>query len=153
MDTTQPFRFKDLPGKIRNKIYKLLLCSFESFSEDDNGQNVIPVNLTPLRDSVQTEILLVNKAIREEARHEMSKNNLFIMVEIAMSFSHVSQLFILGRHPILLLGADVANYFKDAVMVHKIGYDFDKDVATIEKGLIFLARDLPVYVATLQENG
>lgn len=83
------FRFEDLPGEIRNKIYAELLCTFDSPS-------VLPELLQSFHvlkrkydiDGVRTlaqhndpAILRTSQAIYREASHFMQTANVFIKVE------------------------------------------------------------------------
>ncbi|KAF1850706.1 uncharacterized protein K460DRAFT_361466 [Cucurbitaria berberidis CBS 394.84] len=73
---TQPFRFLDLPGEIRNNVYHLLLCSWDTELEEDPS---FIRQLSRRRLSYQTVALLrANKQIHCEASDYMIKRNQFV---------------------------------------------------------------------------
>lgn len=75
---TQPFRFLDLPGEIRNNIYDLLLCSWEDQLEQDSSR---VVNLSRRCPSYPAASLLrANKQIHSEASDYMIKHNQFVRI-------------------------------------------------------------------------
>ena len=75
---TQPFRFLDLPGEIRNNIYDLLLCSWENELEQD------PSFISKLSRRCPSypapALLRANKQIHGEASDYMIKRNQFVRV-------------------------------------------------------------------------
>jgi hypothetical protein len=72
-----PFRFLDLPGEIRNKIYFSLLCSFDPPPTAPVGN---PLEYATLRHSIDTTILRVNKQVHREAYDVMVKGNQFVNI-------------------------------------------------------------------------
>jgi hypothetical protein len=86
-DTTAPFRFMDLPGELRNKVYTLLLCSFEPaparirklpdrlFSDDSRTSDFVSAS-----QSNDPAILRVNSRVHREAYDVMVKTNRFLRI-------------------------------------------------------------------------
>jgi hypothetical protein len=74
----------DLPGEIRNKVYKILLCSFEPLPRGIGQQAYHNWSLlfTPVlaKHSVNTAILRANSQIHREAYDVMVKTNRFIRI-------------------------------------------------------------------------
>jgi hypothetical protein len=77
----QPFRFMDLPGELRKKVHKILLCSFEAPPRSVGHQdyhNYSPLFTTvPAKHSVDTTILRVNNQVHHEALRCHSKDESF----------------------------------------------------------------------------
>jgi hypothetical protein len=146
-ETTKPFRFSDLPGEIRNKIYAILLCSFEHQETDATatGLHKLDLNITMLRHNISPQILRTSRTVYNEARYVMQRTNLFVVVTFASNFGDLAGLM-MGKHlPIL----PVSWNFKGFVMAH--------DVVTPDstgKDLVrfaFLYRDLPCFCSALSD--
>ncbi|KAI4708003.1 hypothetical protein J4E89_007121 [Alternaria sp. Ai002NY15] len=75
---TQPFRFLDLPGEIRNNIYDLLLCSWEDELEQDPSMSSKLSRRSPSNPS--PSLLRANKQIYAEASDYMIKRNQFVRI-------------------------------------------------------------------------
>ena len=75
---TQPFRFLDLPGEIRNNIYDLLLCSWEDEVEQDPSMSSKLSRRSPSNPS--SSLLRANKQIYAEASDYMIKRNQFVRI-------------------------------------------------------------------------
>lgn len=78
-----PFRFLDLPREIRDKIYRILLCSFASPPEDVYLSHMIErlYNFVEIGLSVETSILRTCKDVYYEAYDVMIKTNRFVHVK------------------------------------------------------------------------
>lgn len=76
-NSIQPFRFNDLPGEIRNEIYRILLCSFESTAAPRR-----PLGHYAIRHSIDTTILRTSKKVYHEAYNIMVKTNRFVRVTL-----------------------------------------------------------------------
>ena len=91
-DPIAPFRFMDLPGELRNKVYALSFCSFRpypgharEFSDGflsnsflSNGSDTLRVVGLPHTNDLT--ILLANSQIHREAYNIMVKTNRFIRI-------------------------------------------------------------------------
>lgn len=88
----QPFRFMDLPGELRNKVYALLLCSFgstpkparersDAFLDDRSGL----LHVVDLPHTNNPTILRTNSQIHREAYDVMIKTNRFIRVRLTQA--------------------------------------------------------------------
>jgi hypothetical protein len=94
-DITAPFRFMDLPGELRNKVYALLLCSFRpapaSIQElsDKIGDGSFDSGPISAPQSNEPAILRVNSQVHREAYDVMIKTNRFVRITspACMSFS------------------------------------------------------------------
>ena len=65
----RPFRFLNLPGELRNKIYHVLLCAIEPLPGPDQPGEFHGVSIvdTPLRHSIETKILRTCRFVNKEA--------------------------------------------------------------------------------------
>lgn len=94
---TQPFRFLDLPGEIRNSIYDLLLCSWNDEAEEDSLLYSTLIRRTPKFQA--TPLLRTNKQIQQEASDYMVKRNQF--VHISCRGMDVRNLFLTEGVPVI----------------------------------------------------
>lgn len=74
-----PFRFRDLPGEIRNRIYRQILCDFEPPPNTVNVAN--PLEFQRVGHSIDPTILRTSKQTYREAYDVMIKNNRFVRIE------------------------------------------------------------------------
>ena len=77
-NSTQPFRFMDLPGELRNQVYTLLLCSFGPPVEQTVRKLGVPIASAGHR--AETAILLTSRQVYLEAYDVMVKANRFVVV-------------------------------------------------------------------------
>lgn len=68
----ESFRFLDLPGEIRNKIYAILLTVPEPVPQSQQDDD------PPLKLSLETQILRVCRIINSESKHVLRSANLFV---------------------------------------------------------------------------
>jgi len=74
--SSTPFRFRDLPSEIRNKVYGELLCSFGPRPTTADLGNTF--KLASARHTIDTAILRTNKTTYLEAYDVMIKKNRFV---------------------------------------------------------------------------
>jgi hypothetical protein len=122
---TPPFRFLDLPGEIRNRVYEIILCSFEPAPPSEPlGKGLIQIQsgriqelvsgICPAVHSIETAILCTSKQVHREAYDVMVKANQFIHVrttDISMS-----QLLIGSQVPIVTMDRAHADQFQGYVL-------------------------------------
>ncbi|RAR11834.1 tetratricopeptide-like helical protein [Stemphylium lycopersici] len=109
---SQPFRFLDLPGEIRNNIYDLLLCSWEDELEQD--ANMISSLSRRCPSNPSTALLRANKQINAEATDYMIKRNQF--VRITCRGLDVRNLFLSEGIPVITTDARKIGLFDGHVM-------------------------------------
>ncbi|KAI8941644.1 hypothetical protein NX059_002857 [Plenodomus lindquistii] len=109
---SQPFRFLDLPGEIRNNIYDMLLCSW------NNELEQVPELLSKMSRRCPsypaTALLRANKQIQAEATDYMIKRNQFVRVT-CRGFD-VRKLFLGDRIPVITTDERKTNQFQGYVM-------------------------------------
>lgn len=156
---TTPFRFLDLPGEIRDKIYAIILCSVEArpltsteaYESNPSAAaeefHEAPSELTHLQHSIEPQILRTCRSIYSEANYVMRRTNLFIKVIVHIPFEEISQLLIFKRIPILKIERNKIKKFKGFVMSHEITAPMPY------KGVAFLIlhRDLDVFCKGLAD--
>jgi hypothetical protein len=83
-DETEPFRFMELPGELRNKVYALLLCSFDPEAKKHentfDSSSIDSCLLAQIKDKVNAAILQTSSQIHREAYDIMVKRNQFILL-------------------------------------------------------------------------
>lgn len=121
----QPFRFVDLPEKVRSSVYQLLLCSFEEpavFADDAVG--TVPVAFTRAKHHVEIAILSANRQIHGEAREILLKGNQFVRVEVRLQVPNVHTVvngtIVAKRVPIVTFNEDAISKFRGQVMSYTI---------------------------------
>jgi hypothetical protein len=156
---TKAFRFLDLPGEIRDKIYAIILCSVEArkptsteaYESNPSGAteefHETPSKLTHLRHNIEPQILRTSRSIYSEANYVMRRTNLFIKIIVHIPFEEISQLLILKKIPILKIDRNKIKKFKCFVMSHEITSPVP------QKGVAFLIlyRDLDVFCKGLTD--
>ncbi|KAE8844222.1 hypothetical protein HRS9122_05325 [Pyrenophora teres f. teres] len=119
-----PFRFRDLPGEIRKKIYCLILCEFRRPEEKSDNSldllNCMETN-TLVEHEVETTILLTSKEIYREAYDVMVKTNRFVKITSVRS---IPLPVALSGHQAPLVSAKerVVNNFKGYVLDIHLNY-------------------------------
>lgn len=109
---SQPFRFLDLPGEIRNNIYDLLLCSWDDETEQDPSLISQLSRRKPIYQA--TSLLRVNKQIHAEASDYMIKRNQF--VRITCRGVDVRNLFLAANIPVITTSGQKLSRFSSYVM-------------------------------------
>jgi hypothetical protein len=83
-DHTKPFRFMDLPAELRNRVYALLLCSFDQKRNTHANMldNLLMESLWQIRikDTINTAILQTSSQVYREAYDVMVKKNQFVLL-------------------------------------------------------------------------
>ncbi|TEY67393.1 hypothetical protein BOTCAL_0127g00070 [Botryotinia calthae] len=75
----EPFRFLDLPGNIRNKIYEMAFCDIKD-PEPVNSSDAI--SLPVVETNFNLNLLLTCRQIHDEAKYVMLTKNLFVEVQL-----------------------------------------------------------------------
>jgi hypothetical protein len=141
--STEPFRFLDLPGEIRNNVYNLLLCSFDDELNPEPG----PISSVSRRcpSFSASSLLRTNKQIHDEAFDYMIKRNQFI--RISCRGLDARGLFIDDRVPVITTDAEEVDQFNGCVMhmtLSKPVFATSSPSAFVEYDMIVLLADLPL---------
>lgn len=110
--STQPFRFLDLPAEIRNGVYGLLLCSWDDETEQDSG--LISRLSRRCPSYAAGGLLRANKQIHAEASDYMIKRNQF--VRITCRGLDARELFLGADIPVITTDIKKASQFRGYVM-------------------------------------
>ncbi|KAF2649641.1 hypothetical protein K491DRAFT_668576 [Lophiostoma macrostomum CBS 122681] len=153
--TLQPFRFLDLPRELRDKIYKICLCSFYKCP----GKQVLKASLWPERSNLKCAIaislLCTNKQIYHEGFEVMVKTNRFVLIE----FEDVIPLQPILTNlytPIVTVDSKAIDRVKGVVLVVHISGDTQaqsRDDSTAPTRILILARDLEIFCSDLADFG
>jgi hypothetical protein len=113
-----PFRFRDLPSEIRNKVYRELLCDFKPIPTTFNASTLL--DLAPAARDVDTAILCTNTVTYREAYDVMVKTNRFVKVT---SVPGLPLRTLLGgiQVPIVTERKKVVNRFRGYVLAIHLG--------------------------------
>ncbi|KAA8620272.1 hypothetical protein A1F94_004224 [Pyrenophora tritici-repentis] len=147
----QPFRFLDLPGELRNKVYKSLLCSYEAApdrTEDNHPMYWDTVqNYTYASHSNDTAILRVKSQVHREAYDVMVKTNRFVSVVIE-SPAPINSMLRGACIPLVARGESVTSFpgrvLHVAIQTTVIFTFFGPPDRPESIAAIILARDLPL---------
>ncbi|KAN0113282.1 hypothetical protein V8E51_006233 [Hyaloscypha variabilis] len=143
--TIKHFRFLDLPGEIRNRIYIILLCTFDLPEKLPH----IPRGLQHLQPRIEPQILGTCRKIYTEANYLKLRTNLYIQVILKVSFRELSPL-IAGRLHVLPLKEKAARKFKGLVMSHEI--TAPSSYQTQQSTFVFRHRDLNIFCEALAQG-
>ena len=80
--TMQPFRFLDLPGELRNKIYTITLCTFKRLNHEDEFPSTNPQSIESLAQKLDTALLCTNRQVYKEAYDILIKINRFVQIKV-----------------------------------------------------------------------
>jgi hypothetical protein len=138
---TQPFRFLDLPGEIRNSIYDLLLCSWDDELELEPGSISKVSRRCPSYPA--SALLRANKQIHTEAFDYMIKRNQFI--RITCRGIDTRNLFLENGIPVVTSNAHEVSRFKGYVMHMTLSKPVfsPSPFAFSEYDIMMLRADLP----------
>ncbi|KAI9646414.1 hypothetical protein NHQ30_004406 [Ciborinia camelliae] len=153
---SDPFRFNDLPTEIRQKIYKILLCTVEDPPEnfrDENGCTYIPMRITKLQHDIHPQILRTCRKINDEATFTMRKTNLLVMVTGVIRLDEPRNCFVSRCIPMIRIKNEnqARNFRKSCVMTHDI-YDSSQHSPVLPHEpykFMLLHRHLPRFCAAL----
>ncbi|KAI8943276.1 hypothetical protein NX059_001296 [Plenodomus lindquistii] len=155
-----PFRFRDLPGEIRNKIYHELLCTFHPHPTGIN-LGINPFYDLPLaRHSINTAILRTNSVVYREAYSVMIKGNQFVKVTSILGLP-LRQLLIAKQVHVVSSNKGTVERFKGYVLNMDLG--FAQPLELPETGglqaellqpctLMILHRDLDIFCLSLRDG-
>lgn len=156
-EAISPFRFRSLPSEIRNKIYRILLCDFAPPLPDDvRLSSYVEMEQARIaRHTIETAILLTNKATYREAYHVMVKTNRFVRVESVRGLPLLSLMEPM-RMPIVSVERHIVERFKGYVLTVHVGTTSrlqpEEDSPYEASSLMMLHRDMDRFCKGLQDG-
>jgi hypothetical protein len=128
------FRFGNLPGEIRNKVYHELLCDFKL------RPNTCVDERLPIEDALDGSILRTSKAIYYEAYDYMVKTNRFVQVTFIQG-TFLSTIFSCLQVPTVWWGETEAMKFQGHVLEVDLKHRNPEDVGeTYPRQWTFMMR-------------
>jgi hypothetical protein len=135
-DIQDCFRFLDLPGEIRNKIYRELLCNFTCEREPTRFSNSIlarlmrqeaqpPNGVCQAEPDINISILLVNRQVYGEAYDIMVKTNQFIRIR-GYNFNFADVLM-RSQLPVVTMDREHAAQFQGYLLCMDVGLSYNID--------------------------
>jgi hypothetical protein len=139
--STQPFRFLDLPGEIRNNVYDLLLCSWNDELEVEPNSFSKVVRRCPSYPA--SALLRASKQIHSEASDYMVKRNQF--VRVTCRGMDVRNLFLADGIPVVSANPYEVSRFQGYVMHMTLSKPVfaPSPFAFTEYEIMMLRADLP----------
>jgi hypothetical protein len=153
-DQGRSFRFLDLPGELRNKIYSIILCSFEPRAPlNMTASFQAPKGVLYLRHNIESQILRTCRLIYNEASYIMAKTNLLVKVTITFPPDEIVPILRFMRCPILPSNQIVLQNLKTFVMSHEIIKRVDdQDLFMTPWTFVLLHRDLDRFCEGLADH-
>ncbi|KAF2438036.1 hypothetical protein P171DRAFT_424063 [Karstenula rhodostoma CBS 690.94] len=110
----EPFRLLDLPGEIRDAIYREILCCFNLVEPTSVKFGFYNQGVVPATHSVDTSILRTCRQVHREAYDVMVKTNQFI--QISSIDIDLARLLLSSELPIVTMDRGIARQFQGCVM-------------------------------------
>ncbi|KAI4689248.1 uncharacterized protein J4E88_002598 [Alternaria novae-zelandiae] len=147
-NSTQPFRFMDLPGELRNQVYTLLLCSFGSPVEQTWENYPLPIESAG--HCADTAILLTSRQVHLEAYDVMVKANRFVFVR-AFPPLPLMEVLQVGDVTVITLNDLHISQFKG----HMLAVTLSTSTPSHEPpmSVMLLARDMEPFCANINRIG
>ncbi|CAN9329941.1 unnamed protein product [Alternaria alternata] len=124
--SSSSFRFRDLPGEIRNKVYRIVLCSFRPPPTTIEPSSFFTPELA--KHDIETSILRTSKETYLEAYDVMVKSNRF--VKITSSRGHSLRGPLKGRAiRMIAIDEEIVDKFKGYVLSVHIGFKSPRKIS------------------------
>jgi hypothetical protein len=154
-----PFRFRDLPKEIRDKIYRELLCDFHPQSTTTMLSQMLDSSVRALH-SINTDILRTSTTVYREAYEVMVKTNRFVKVTSACGLP--IHLMLNGqRVPVVAAKKMTVNSFVGYVLA--VHLDTKKPIhnangsesrrLVVQRTMMILHRDMDAFCTALMDGG
>jgi hypothetical protein len=154
-----PFRFRDLPKEIRDKIYRELLCDFHPQSTTTMLSQMLDSPVRALH-SIDTAILRTSTTVYREAYEVMVKTNRFVKVTSACGLP--IHLMLNGqRVPVVAAKKTTVNSFVGYVLA--VHLDTKKPIhnangsesrrLVVQRTMMILHRDMDAFCTALMDGG
>jgi hypothetical protein len=137
---TEPFRFLELPGEIRNNIYDILCCSWNNELEPTSFSKISK----RCPSYAASAFLRTNKQVHAEALDYMTKRNQF--VRISCHGLDVRKLFLEDGIPVITTNRDEVSQFHGYLMHMTLSMPAraPSPVALASFEMMVLRADLPI---------
>ncbi|TGO21139.1 hypothetical protein BPAE_0238g00100 [Botrytis paeoniae] len=126
------FRFLDLPGETRNKIYEMVTCDIE---DPEPLDNLNTISLPVYKKKFNPNLLLTCRQIHDEAKYVMMTKNLFVEVQLSGVGRRLNNEFqfmlCLYRVPVVCIKTDIQpedRSFDGCVVRYRVSCDERRSV-------------------------